>query len=81
MIQKVIQVGNSLALTIPKSFADKANFKAGDEIFVQQEPDTKTLIITTKDQAKKMMFGPDLFAWLNAIEKKYATAIKDLAQK
>ncbi len=81
MIQKVIQVGNSLALTIPKSFIDKTGFKAGDEIFVQQEPQSKSLIITTKDQARKMKLSPDLFSWLDEMEEKYSDAIKDLAQK
>lgn len=81
MIQKVIQVGNSLALTIPKSFIDKTGFKAGDEIYVQQEPHSKSLIITTKEQAKKMRLSPDLFAWLNSVEEKYSEAIKTLAKK
>ncbi|KXK10189.1 MAG: SpoVT / AbrB like domain protein [Microgenomates bacterium OLB23] len=81
MLQKVIQVGNSLALTIPKSFVDKTGFKAGDEIYVHQEPQSKSLIITTKDQAKKMKLSPDLFSWLNDMEEKYSEAIKDLAKK
>lgn len=81
MIQKVIQVGNSLALTIPKSFVDKTGFKAGDEIYVQQDPDSKSLIITTKYQAKKMKLSPELFSWLNDMEEKYSDAIKELAQK
>ena len=81
MIQKVIQVGNSLALTIPKSFIDKTGFKVGDEIYVQQEPESKSLIITTKDQAKKMQLSPELFSWLNKMEEKYSNAIKELAQK
>ena len=81
MFQKVIQVGNSLALTIPKSFVDKTGFKAGDEIYVQQEPNSKSLIITTKDQAHKMKLSPDLFSWLQDMEDTYADAIKELAQK
>ena len=54
MIQKVIQVGNSLALTIPKSFIDKTGYKAGDEVFVHQEPKSKSLIITSKENGEKM---------------------------
>jgi putative addiction module antidote len=81
MLQKVIKVGNSLALTIPKSFIEKTGFKAGDEIFVQQKPSSKSLIITTKDQAKKIKLSPDLLSWLNDIEEKYTDAIKELATK
>jgi putative addiction module antidote len=81
MLQKILKVGNSFALTIPKSFINKTGFKAGDEVFVQQEPSSKSLIITTKDQAKKMKLSPDLFSWLNDMEEKYSDAIKDLAKK
>lgn len=81
MLQKVIQIGNSLALTIPKSFIDKTGFRAGDEIFVHQEPQSKSLIVTTKEQASKIKLSPDLFSWLNDIENKYSDAIKDLADK
>lgn len=79
MVQKIIQVGNSLALTIPKSFINKTGFKAGDELYVQQEPSSKSLIITTKDQADKIQLSPDLFAWLDDIEKNYSKEIKELA--
>ncbi|MFS8159372.1 MAG: AbrB/MazE/SpoVT family DNA-binding domain-containing protein [Candidatus Roizmanbacteria bacterium] len=81
MLQKIIQVGNSLALTIPKAFIDKTGFSAGDKIYVHQEPSSKSLIITSVAQAKKLNFSPDLFVWLNSVEKKYSKAIKKLAQK
>ena len=81
MLQKIIQVGNSLALTIPKSFIDKTGFKAGDEIYVQQEPRTKSLLITSKDRSNQMKLSPDLFLWMSNIEEKYSKAIKDLAKK
>lgn len=81
MIQKVIQVGNSLALTIPKSFIDKTGFKVGDELFVQQDPKNKSLIVTAKDSAGKMNVSPEFFSWLDGIEKKYAEAIKQLAKR
>ena len=80
MIQKVIQVGNSLAFTIPKSFVDATGFKAGDEVFVHQEPKSKSLIVTTKERAKKMKVSPDLLIWLDEIEEKYSDAIKELAK-
>jgi putative addiction module antidote len=81
MFQKILKVGNSLALTIPKSFIDKTGFKAGDEVFVQQEPRSKSIIITTKERAEKMKLSPDLFSWLNDVEEKYSDAIKQLAKK
>ena len=81
MIQKIIQVGNSLALTIPKSFIDKTGFKAGDELYDHQEPQSKSLIISTKEHADKLKLSPDLFTWLEKIEKKYSQAIQELAHQ
>ena len=81
MIQKIIQVGNSLAFTIPKLFVDQTGFKVGDELFVQQDPKNKSLIVTTIDLAGKMKVSPELFSWLDSIEKRYETAIKQLAQR
>lgn len=81
MLQKVIQVGNSLALTIPKAFIKQTGFKAGDKIFVHQDPKSKSLVVTSKEHAHKMNLSPDLFAWLKDIENKYSDAIKDLANK
>ena len=81
MTQKIIKVGNSFALTIPKSFIDSAGFKAGDELYVQQDLDNKLLLITIKDNANRLKLSPDLFTWLDKIEKKYHQAIKELAKK
>lgn len=81
MRQKVIQVGNSLALTIPKSFVNETGFQAGDEVIVQQDTDNKTLLITTPERAGSIRLRPELFSWLERIEKQYAEAIKALAKK
>lgn len=80
MLQKIIKIGNSLAFTIPKSFIDQTNFKVGDELEVQQDPHNKTLLITSKENANKMKLSPDLFQWIERIEKKYSKAIKELAK-
>lgn len=81
MVQKIIKVGNSFALTIPKSFIDETGFKAGDELFVQQDIKNKAILITIKDNVSRMKLSPELFTWLDTIENKYSDAIKQLAHK
>jgi len=81
MTQKIIKVGNSYAFTIPKSFMKKAGFKAGDEVYVQQNPEHKTLLITARSNKSKMKLSPELFSWLDKIESNYSQAIKSLAKK
>jgi putative addiction module antidote len=81
MTQKILKVGNSFALTIPRSFIDKVGFKAGDEVYVQEDLDNKLLLITVKENANRLKLSPDLFTWLDKIEKKYQKAILELAKK
>lgn len=81
MLQKIIQVGNSLALTIPKNFIDETGFSAGDQVFVKTDPANKTIVVTSKDRAKQVKLKPDLFNWLDKIEEEYGDVIKELANK
>lgn len=44
--QKIIKTGNSLAVTIPSSFARAVGIKAGQEVLVKTEPETGEVIFT-----------------------------------
>lgn len=80
MQQKIIKVGNSLAITIPKKFIDESGFKAGDSLFVHPDQQTKSLFITPNKNAAQHNYGTDFSSWLAAVENKYAPAIRELAQ-
>ena len=77
---KVFKNGNSLAVTIPKKFIDESGFAAGDSLFVHSNPTTKSLLITPLENSPQQMYGTDFAFWLATIEKKYAPAIRQLAQ-
>lgn len=42
-ISKIVQTGNSLAITIPAKFAKKIGIKLGDDVRVKTNPTTGTL--------------------------------------
>lgn len=46
---KIIQVGNSLAITIPSKFASKIGIKKGDSLKIKQLPDRGEIHIIFKD--------------------------------
>lgn len=81
MIQKIIKVGNSAAITIPKEFLREAHIRIGEEIAVETYPRAKTLLVKPKEQDGKMVLTPEFYQWLEAISEKYEDVIKELAQK
>lgn len=81
MLQKIIQVGNSLAITIPKDFARKAKFRRGEIVAVETDVVSKTFLVKPKHLADKTSLTPEFFEWLDEVSKKYRKAIIELAQK
>lgn len=81
MLQKIIQVGNSLAVTIPKDFAQAARFRRGEEVAVETDVVSKIFLIKPKQLAEKTSLTPEFFEWLNEMTSKYRKAIIELAHK
>jgi len=80
MIQKVIKVGNSLAVTLPSKFVNEAGFKAGDKINVEHDANNKILMIKVGDDTN-VKLTPEFFSWLEDVGKKYREVIKELAHQ
>lgn len=80
-VQNIIQVGNSLAVTIPADFAKKKNYRAGQKVAVETDMVSDTLLIRPASRAVKSSLTPEFYAWLNAISKKYEKTIKELAHR
>ncbi len=78
MLQTIIQVGNSLAITLPKDFTQKAKFKAGDKVNVDANADIPAIYV---QPAKSGSSGltPEFKSWLDTIVKKESDIIKSLA--
>jgi putative addiction module antidote len=82
MGQKVIKVGNSLAVTIPQSFVKKANIKAGQNVYLKENDEYKTLEIHTDEvHDAPPSLTPEFKEWLDSFNKKYKTALRELAKK
>ena len=70
MSQKVIVVGNSLAVTIPKDSAEKLRIKAGDVVDFSTHPSTRAF--TVRVQGEEDGINPDVITWANAfIDKNF----------
>lgn len=81
MEQKIIQVGNSLAITLPARFIRETGWKAGDLIAVEHDAGKKIAVITSKDQKEKAHLTPEFFQWLEETSKKYEAVIVELSHR
>lgn len=82
MLQKIIQVGNSYAVTIPKSVID--NYGDTNEGFVNvyEEPKKKRLVISfKKEETVEGVIDPEVYKVAKSLLKRYLPAFKELARK
>ncbi len=75
MIQKVIKIGSSAAVTIPKKSLGELGIKVGDEIQVSINSDTKHMVISPVKDDKEM------YAWTKKFITTYRKALEELADK
>lgn len=76
MTQKVLKVGSSAAVTIPKKSLKELGLKIGDEVRVAVDAKEKTVII---EPAKRI--GKETLSWTDSFIKRYRPALKSLADK
>lgn len=82
MLQKIIQVGNSLAVTIPSSFAKEIKLKAGQKVMVDGDADSAMLTIQSSIKpARDAGITPEFLSWLKKFNNKYKDALTELAKK
>jgi antitoxin component of MazEF toxin-antitoxin module len=83
MIQKIIKVGNSLAVTIPKLVAEGMGISTDTLIDVQPDMATGKIILDTNKQHSmiKDAVDPEVYAVAKDLLKRYLPAFKELAKK
>ncbi len=80
MQQKIIKVGNSLALTIPSSFVKERKLKPGQKVFIHIDADRDMIFIRSK---KRGVSGitPEFKKWLDMFIDSHAYTLRQLANK
>jgi antitoxin component of MazEF toxin-antitoxin module len=76
MTQKILKVGSSAAVTIPKKSLAELGLKPGDRVSV--EIDTKRKIVTIEPAVK---IDAELIAWTKRFIERYRPALEALAKK
>jgi bifunctional DNA-binding transcriptional regulator/antitoxin component of YhaV-PrlF toxin-antitoxin module len=82
MLQKVIRVGNSYAVTIPRGFVDEIKLKAGQKVRVEEDVELETLTVQPlRVNLKHGGLTPEFLTWLKKFNAKYKDALLELAKK
>lgn len=82
MQQKIIQIGNSTGIIIPKSLLDQVGLQAGNEVEIQENQATNSLNIVKKGAIiKASSINAHFLHVLDKVNKNYSSALKELAEK
>jgi antitoxin component of MazEF toxin-antitoxin module len=81
MLQKIIKVGNSLAITLPAKFLKELGLEAGATIRVIPDSAQKVIIITPEDNPNvPTNLTPEFFEWLKFTQEEQAELIKQIGK-
>lgn len=82
MSQTIIQIGNSQGITIPKSVLEDLDLKAGSKVDVRVTADQR-LVISKLDKngnKKSLTMTPEFMKSLEGVNKRYGSALRQLAK-
>lgn len=82
MIRKIIRVGNSAAITIPKSILKESGVKVGAKVNVSYKADMGHVILEVprKRTSTQVIIDKEVYAVANDLLKRYLPAFKKLAR-
>lgn len=78
--QKLIKIGNSVGLTIPKTLRDSMNLSIGSEVYLRESEKVNEILISLEDKNETQSeVDKDFYNLVKTINKKYSKALKELA--
>ncbi len=77
MTQKVLKVGSSAAVTIPKKSLEELGLKIGDSVDVRIDPKKGVVFI----EVRKPMVNNETLEWTKKFIERYRPALEALAKK
>lgn len=82
MIRKIIQVGNSYAITIPKKIIESLKLDKKGYADVYEEPENKRIVIDLGDQeVANEVVDKEVYKVAKDLLRRYLPAFKELAKK
>lgn len=79
MTQKIVRVGNSAAVTIPKEFLRQAKLNIGDKVEVESDKDLRVVFIKPTGSFVQTKITPEFKSWLDDFISENQDVLKKLA--
>ncbi len=80
MVQKILQVGNSAAVSISKKYLELLNLSIGDQIQTEFFPETNKIVLSVPQSKSQAISDTELLIKLKSLEKRYGRLYHKLAQ-
>lgn len=81
MQQKIIQVGNSAAVIIPKTLLIEVGLNIGSKVTLEKDPNGPAIAISKNGSNFKSSITPEFVSIVERVNKQYGPALRALAQR
>lgn len=79
--KKILRVGDSAAITLPSKFLRKVRWKPGDEVLVETDSRTATIVVRSARRAGKMRISSEFASWVEEFIEQHKPLLKELARR
>lgn len=80
MIYKIIKIGNSVGITLPKKLLSLLQLEQGEEVLIESDLKNRTIIIKPISVAENEVDSA-VIEGMGRFTKRYSKALKNLADK
>lgn len=80
MMQKIIQIGNSIGVIIPKALSGNS-LKVGEMVSVEKDQVSDTYTISKNKKTGISSMTPHFFAILDRVNNQYGKALREIAER
>lgn len=79
--KKILRVGDSAAITIPSRFLRAVGWKPGQEVLVDTDPRTETLVVRPVRRAGRSRISAEFASWVEEFIAQHEPLLRELAKK
>lgn len=80
MVQKIIKIGNSYGVILPKEVMEATMMNVGDEVEIDSFPENLSITLRSPKAPYKTMITPEFKQWLNDFVTRNHSLLKTLAK-
>jgi antitoxin component of MazEF toxin-antitoxin module len=79
--KKILRVGDSAAITLPSKFVREVRWKPGQEVLVETDARTETIVVRSAKRAGAGRISPAFATWVEEFIDQHRTLLKELARR